>query len=177
MSVQIYLQSIDDIKSYDKLKDIPDYYREDITGLTMIDMNISGISKIGTLFPNLENLQVGCNRINKLDLTNFPNLKVLRANKNNISEIIGLSNCLKLTEVELQCNKIQYLEPSNSIVSLCIPGNKLKVLFNFPNLELLEIGYNFNFEQIINCPKLKHISAEMTLLTKEQFNNSIECEL
>ena len=176
MSVEIYLQSINKFLHYSNLKEIPNNYNEDIISLSMIDMNIIGISRIGKRFPNIISLEIGCNKIKILDLTNFKNLESLYANKNKISEIIGLSSCLKLKTLELQCNKIQYLESSASLISLCAPGNKLKYLFNFPNLEIIDVSNNFNFEQIINCPKLKHINAEMTLLKKNDFYDSIKFE-
>jgi Leucine-rich repeat (LRR) protein len=174
MSIEIYLQSRNIFKNYNTLKEIPNEYDEDVIYICMVDMNITGISRIGKRFPNIETLEIGCNKIKTLDLTNFTNLVSLFANKNQIFEIIGLSKCLKLDTLELQCNKIQYLEQNNSLKRLCIPANKLKKLFNFPNLEILDIRNNFNFEQIINCPKLKTIHADGTLLKKEQFNDLIE---
>jgi hypothetical protein len=176
MSIEIYLQSRNIYKNYDTLKEIPNEYNEDVTFLYMYNMNITGISRIGKRFPNIESLEIGCNKIKILDLTNFKNLELLFANRNQISKIIGLSECLKLKTLELQYNKIQYLEPSNSIIRLYITANKLKLLSDYPNLQTINISHNFNFEQIINCPKLKYISADMTLLNKDQFNDLIEFE-
>ncbi len=174
MLIEIYLQSIDKFKKYGSLKDIPNEYNLDVTFISIINMNIYGVTRIGQRFPNLEILQVGCNKIKKIDLTYFPNLISLYANKNKITEIIGINKCLKLTTLEAQSNNIEYLEPSNSITRLCIPNNKLKILFDYPNLQILSVAHNFNFEQIINCPKLTYINADRTLLTKEQFDESVE---
>ncbi len=175
MLIEIYIKSIEKFKKYETLKEIPKEYDLDVTYISMVDMNIHGVSRIGQRFPNLETLEIGCNKITKIDLTYFPNLESLYANKNKITEIIGISKCLKLTTLEAQSNKIQYLEPSNTITTLCVPGNKLKFISNYPNLKLLSIAHNYNFEQIINCPKLEYINANMTLLTKEQLSLQFKC--
>ncbi len=174
MPVEIWLYS-ESIK-YKSLKDIPLQYNLEINNLSIMDEDLTGISHIGKKYPNLTHLNVSCNKIKKIDLKYFPNLIDLCANKNKITEIIGLSDCLNLEALELQSNKIRYLESSNSIIRLCVPDNNLKFINNYPNLEMLGISENINFKDIINCPKIKYIHAYNTLLDKKDFDESIHFE-
>jgi Leucine-rich repeat (LRR) protein len=74
MPITIYLQSKDELINYNNFDDIPVEYNNDVTSLDAFEMKLTGISRIGKRFPNIENLNVSCNKIKKLDLTNFSNL-------------------------------------------------------------------------------------------------------
>ncbi len=174
MFIELWTKSNKKPLKYKSFKEIPIEYNLEVTFLTIMESDMTGISHIGKRFPNLTHLHAGCNKIRKIDLKYFPNLIELCANKNKITEVIGFKYCPNLIHLELQCNKIQYLEPSDSIIRLCVPGNDLKFINNYPNLEGLGVADNRNFKEIINCPKINYIHAYETLLKKEDFYDYIE---
>ncbi len=162
MSYELYT---DKIHKYNTLKEIPAELYANTTSFVAIGKKLVNMTNIGLKCPKLEYLNVSCNYISILDLSYFPNLKILRCSKNLISEIIGFENCPKLEEANLECNKITRIESNHNLKRLYIAANKLKELPDFNNLEILDCRRNDWLNKIGNCPNITNLLI---------FNTSIE---
>lgn len=162
MPFEIYT---DDWFKFDSLDIIPIDLNTKATALIAVEMNLTDITDIGVQFPNLEILDIGCNNITILDLSNFHNLQILRCNKNKISFIIGFEYCNKLETVEMACNKLTYINSNHNVKILSIEDNLLKKLPDFNNLETLNVSHNKSLKTIGDYPKLTYLDISRTPIT------------
>ena len=151
-----YERIINYLKSYNKI-----HTKEEL--LTLTDLNLIGknIVKIerGCLPPNLINLSLGCNKIEKIEnLSSFIFLKCLTLWSNNIKKIENLESLHSLIELSLSGNKIEKIENLQSLHSLTylnLGYNKIKKIENLQSLHSLTYLYLYYnmIEKIENLPK------------------------
>ena len=133
---------------------------------------------------NLEVLELGHNRISNikdLHLDNFPNLRVLFLQGNDISRVEGLQSCTELRELTLDKNRIRSFDPHSlsnlkKLKDLRIEENGLRSLSNFPvlpNLSILSVAGN-RINDIVELEKLcrvcdaKEVSFVNNPVTRKQ---------
>ena len=167
MPFELYLND-NSVHNFDKLHDIPKEFDNNVLSLEALEMNIKNkdINNIGLRFPNIEQLNVSCNKLKTLDLSYFHNLKIIRAARNKISEIIGFEYCHKLREVVLVSNYLENIASNHNVKELLISNNKLSTVPNFNNLEVLDVRLNKKLETIGDYPKLTHLCIANTLISK-----------
>ncbi len=163
----------DKIHKFNSLKEIPAEVYANTTDFTAIAMRLVNITNIGLKCPKLECLNVSCNNIRTLDLTYFPNLKILRCSKNYISKIIGFENCHKLVEANFEINNISSIESNHILKSLYIAKNNLDELPDFNNLEILDCRLNYWLKKIGTCPNMKHLLISDTSIEYIDFYKNL----
>ncbi len=159
---------------FDKLSDVPKNLYEKIISLEAFEMRIRDINNIGLKFPDLEELNVSLNNIKILDLSYFRNLKNLICNKSKTEEIIGFEYCYKLESVEMQSNKLTTISTNNNIKILLLPGNNLKYLPDFPNLEILSVAGTCKLYSLGKMPKLKELRIYSSFVEEIDFYMELE---
>jgi hypothetical protein len=162
MPYELYLNDNEENYIFKKQSDIPKEYYKKVIAFYGVDMKLSSITNIGLKFPNIEYLEVGCNNIKILDLSYFPNLKILLCNKNKIVEIIGFEFCHKLEEVHLSNNLITKINSNHNIKLLEIDDNLLEELPDFNNLETISAKHNLNLHKLGNYSKLTLLDISKT---------------
>jgi len=155
MPYELYFD--DKLYKFDKISDIPKYVCDKTTSLEAFEMKIRDINNIGLKFPNLEQLNLSLNNIKILDLSYFRNLKTLVCNKSKTEEVIGFEYCYKLESVEMQSNKLKTISTNINIKTLILPGNNLKYLPDFENLEILSLAGCNELTFLGKMPKLKEL--------------------
>jgi Leucine-rich repeat (LRR) protein len=129
----------------------------------LTSLNLSKCSQLITLGFSL-------NSLTELDLTNCPNLEELYCFDNELSEIKGLNECLKLKKLVCNANKLIILNLTNlkRLQYLGCQENQLKELNISENKELTEL-YCFDNELTnlnLNCPKLSDLRCNKNQLTQ-----------
>jgi Leucine-rich repeat (LRR) protein len=142
---------------FDKLSDVPKDICDKIISIEAFEMRIKDATNIGLKFQNLEELNLSLNNIKILDLSYFRNLKTLVCNKSKTEEVIGFEYCYKLESVEMQGNKLITISTNTNIKTLILPGNNLKYLPDFPNLEILSLAGCNELTFLGKMPKLKEL--------------------
>uniref|UniRef100_A0A8C5QNQ5 Leucine-rich repeat and IQ domain-containing protein 1 n=1 Tax=Leptobrachium leishanense TaxID=445787 RepID=A0A8C5QNQ5_9ANUR len=129
--------------------------------LRYLSMRRCGLIAIDSLRDcnNLQYIDVQENSINIVNCEDMENLNVLLLNKNQITSIHGLENCINLMNLELSSNlitRIGGLESLRSLQRLVLDHNQListRGLEAVPTLMYLDCSSNFltEFEGIQNC--------------------------
>lgn len=129
-----------------------DFMMIDLSYLSLDNLNEIFISehhkKCEILFLNNNNLSGYC------DFSKFLNLKVIDVQTNNIEELIIPKTIIELTASDNIIENLQSDLPN--LERLIINNNKLKTLYEYSNLELLECTSN-QIEVIGFYPKIKKI--------------------
>jgi len=143
------LDSIDDIKGFEKLKNL--------RNLDLSTNNISEITKLENL-TNLVNLNLSHNNISEIKgFETLKNLEVLNLEFNNIKEIKNLENLVNLRELNLSENK---------------DITEIKSLGKLKNLEILILYNNYRINEIKGLEgsknlRILNISKDSYMIDKE----------
>jgi hypothetical protein len=105
----------------------------------------------GQVLPCLRYLKLSSNDLETLDVAAFPSLRLLHADRNNITTITGFSHCRRLDSLSLREQKgsnmldISFLESACEVRKLFLSGNRLSGFS--PRMDLL----NLQYLELANC--------------------------
>ncbi|KAI0397107.1 hypothetical protein F5Y17DRAFT_416234 [Xylariaceae sp. FL0594] len=103
----------------------------------------------GQAWPSVRYLKLSSNDLESLDLTAFPSLRLLHADRNNITTITGFSKCHRLDSLSLREQKghgildTSFLNSAFEVRKLFLSGNRLSGFsprVDFLNLQYLELA-------------------------------------
>jgi len=131
-------------------------------------------------FPNLQELDLSNNKLNKVIINNLKNLRIFKLKNNKLLETLKFdSNLLKLKKINLIGNKnLKKIEIGKNLQNLKILSfeGTIKIIGEFPNLEILKINNNnnnddnnfeFNNKSLIINKNLKSIILNNCLINFE----------
>lgn len=151
------ITSIAGIEKHDHLKSV------DLTLNHVLDIsNLSGKEELKTL-------KLGYNQLEKLNLSNLPELEELQLKNNNLSDLSSLSGLTGLKNLQVDRNSLSnlsFVEKLSNLQSLSASQNQLTNLKDFINLSNLQ-------EVIINNNAVDDLSSFEKLLDKGLFNLSV----
>ncbi|KAI3327689.1 hypothetical protein HD806DRAFT_483639 [Xylariaceae sp. AK1471] len=103
----------------------------------------------GQYWPSLRYLKLSNNELDTIDLAALPSLRLLHADRNNITTITGFSRCRRLDSLSLREQKrnnildISFLDSACEVRKLFLSGNRLSAFnprVDFLNLQYLELA-------------------------------------
>lgn len=139
--------------------------------LKSVDLTLNKVSDISYLSgrEQLKSLKLGYNQLEKLNLSNLPQLEELQLKNNRLSDLSSLANFTGLTNLQVDHNglaNLSFVEKLSSLRSLSASQNQLtnlKAFVNLPNIQ----------EVIINHNAVDDLSSFETLRNKGLFNLSV----
>ncbi|KAJ2906300.1 hypothetical protein MKZ38_002379 [Zalerion maritima] len=155
---------------------------EALTSLASLNLQGNKLKEFGTSrntrqFQSLKYLKLSDNSVSTLDLSNFPALRLLHADRNDITTITGFNRAHRLDSLSLREQKSGELDVASILASayevrkLFISGNLLPS-FN-PQIDLLNLQYlemaNCGLESLPEnlgqmCPNLRVLNANFNAL-------------
>ncbi|KAI0972947.1 hypothetical protein F4678DRAFT_427430 [Xylaria arbuscula] len=126
---------------------------EQLTGLSTLNLRNNYLTSFapsqGSSLRSLRFLDLSNNNLETLDLAALPSLRLLHADRNNISVITGLSQCHRLDSLSLREQKgcdildTSFLDSACEVRKLFLSGNRLSSFapgVDFLNLQYLELA-------------------------------------
>lgn len=153
---------------------------EALTNLSSLNLEHNRLqwfkTKKNKKYRSLKYLTLSDNDIVNLDVSSFPSLRVLHADRNNIETITGFANTRHLDSLSLREQKqgtldLKFLSHCYEVRKLFLSGNFLvnfKLTFDFLNLQYLEIA-NCGMEALPEnigqlCPNLRVVNANFNAI-------------
>lgn len=153
----------------------------DLPELVELDLSHNRLASVDLKLPKIEELELSGNDMKNITLENFPQLKKLMLDFNNLKTVC-LINMNNLEELELGENYLAQVDISNfpRLKTLGLYDNNLKEfeIKNFHYLEELELSENPLAKiQLENLPNLKKLEIKNCKLKKCSLTNFPELKL